>query len=434
MKAKNSGGPPPRQFAFGAALANPHFQAVLAILVALPAIGLYLWVALLSRLWWGQIPGRDFAVYLQAAGLLNHGQSPYAATQIAPDVMLTFGYVYTPLVAALLQPLARLPAAVAITTAAIAAQVAIAIFLITTLAALRVRSWPAIAALVALTVWFEPLLTNVFELQATLLLLALSGVWLFALRSDRGWGAGAAVGLSLAIKFMYVPLLVGPLRQRRLGMLMVTALAFLIPTLAAYPGYLPAFLSNVLLPMSGGSGFFDAQSPAWVVGRALHPEHLYLGAGSTPTDVRVLTLALTAAAIVVLWNSIPRVNRFETAHLSAAAMVATIPFVLPYIFPQHLVVLLLPLLVLVTEGVRNRNLALLTVVAVSWALISPVHAAFIDLVHTRPMDTLSLQVVADLSPIGGVALWVASIVWLRRAQKGAAVGPVAKLDPARTTA
>jgi hypothetical protein len=78
------------------------------------------------------------------------------------------------------------------------------------------------------------------------------------------------------------------------------------------------------------------------------------------------------------------------------------------------VLLLLPMLVLVAWGVRRRDWTVLAIVAVGYLLIGPGHNRFQTLLVSGYSNLLLLRVMAELSVLGVLAIWIASLVAIRR--------------------
>jgi hypothetical protein len=108
--------------------------------------------------------------------------------------------------------------------------------------------------------------------------------------------------------------------------------------------------------------------------------------------------------------------------LEAAAMVAATPLIASYSWGTHLVLLLLPMFVLVSWAIRRRDWQVVALVACAWLLIGPVHKLLQVLLVSGYSDLLVLRVLAEFGVVGVAAIWVASLVAVRRSANG--------LDPA----
>jgi hypothetical protein len=100
--------------------------------------------------------------------------------------------------------------------------------------------------------------------------------------------------------------------------------------------------------------------------------------------------------------------------LEAAAVVAVTPIVASYSWGTHLVLLLLPMLVLVAWAVRRRDWAVLGLVALGWALIGPGHHTFQTLLVSGYSNLVVLRLMAEFGVAGVFAVWVASLLAVRR--------------------
>jgi hypothetical protein len=112
-----------------------------------------------------------------------------------------------------------------------------------------------------------------------------------------------------------------------------------------------------------------------------------------------------------LWR--PRADRSSRA-LEAAAVVAVGPLVASYSWGTHLVLLLLPMLVLIAWAVRRRDWTVLCLVALGWALIGPGHNWFQVLLVSGYSNMTVLRLMAEFGVVGITAIWIASLVALRR--------------------
>ena len=95
-------------------------------------------------------------------------------------------------------------------------------------------------------------------------------------------------------------------------------------------------------------------------------------------------------------------------------MVAVGPLVASYSWGTHLVLLLVPMLVLIAWAVRRRDWLVLGLVALGWALIGPGHNWFQVLLVSGYSNMTVLRLMAEFGVVGITAIWVASLVALRR--------------------
>jgi arabinofuranan 3-O-arabinosyltransferase len=294
-------------------------------------------------------------------------------------------------------------------------QVALLVFLWTTLRALGVTDWQLALLLVLVVIGFEPVVGNFDEGQVNLVLLALSGVWLLAwVAGDRWWG-GAALGAAVAIKLLQAPLGLLLLWGRRWRMVVAAAVAGAALWLLAVPQYLPEYLFKVAPVLAGGTGLFENHSPGGTVARLLDPGTFMGAVRDTSPAARVITtaIALVSLAITFWVLRTPRGERTGRA-LEAAAVVAVGPLVASYSWGTHLVLLLLPMLVLTTWAVRRRDWRVLGLVALGWALIGPGHNWFQLLLVSGYPNLVVLRLMAEFGVAGITAIWIASLIAVRR--------------------
>ena len=100
--------------------------------------------------------------------------------------------------------------------------------------------------------------------------------------------------------------------------------------------------------------------------------------------------------------------------LEAAAIVAAGPLVATYSWGTHLVLLLLPMLVLVAWALRRRDWTVMALVAAGWMLIGPAHNLFQSLLVSGYSNLAVLRVMAEFGVTGISAIWVASLIAVRR--------------------
>jgi hypothetical protein len=405
-------------------LENRRFRTLLLAVTAVPIGAIYLWRTVVLPIIAGGLPADFSANYLAAAARIASGKDPYdlcvitgcgPATGLTPLPLAGAQYV-TPLpVAWMLQPLVgadpRLQLAVIIGVL----QLAVVVFLWTTLRAIGVADWQLALLLVLVVMAFEPVVGNFDEGQVNLVLLGLSGIWLLAwVAGDRWWG-GAALGTAVAIKLLQAPLGLLLVWGRRWKMLTAAAVAGGVLWLLAVPQYLPEYLFKVAPVLAGGTGLFENHSPGGTVARLLDPGTFLGAVRDTSPAARAITTVIAFIALAVTFWAIrgPRSDRTGRA-LEAAAMVAVGPLVASYSWGTHLVLLLLPMFVLITWSLRRRDWTVLTLVAVGWALIGPGHNWFQILLVSGYPNLVVLRIMAEFGVVGITAMWIASLLALRR--------------------
>ena len=409
-------------------LENARFRALLLVLAGVPIGALYIWRTLVLPLALGVVPGDLSENYLAAAARIAAGKDPYDLCAIqacggvhsggfVPLPLAGAQYVTPPPVAWMLQPLLHAGATVQLVVVIGVLQLSLAVFVVATLRALRVRSPQMALLLVLVTISFEPVAANFDEGQVNLVLLGLSGIWLLGwIAGDRWWG-GAALGAAVAVKLLQGPLGLLPIWGRRWRMLIGAVAAGLALWLLAVPQYLPEYLLKVAPVLSAGTGLFENHSPGGTVARLFDPA-TFLGVDrESPPAAKVITLVIALAVLVVTFWVLRRPARNPSGRaLEAGAMVAAGPLIASYSWGTHLVLLLLPMLVLIEWSVRTRRWAVLTAVSGGWLLIGPAHKYFQTLLLSGYPNLTVLRLMAELGVIGVTAIWVSALVAVRSAR------------------
>ncbi|MGH7904829.1 MAG: glycosyltransferase family 87 protein, partial [Candidatus Dormibacteraceae bacterium] len=310
------------------ALANPRFQTLLLVVAGLPLALEYGIHGLLQPLLGAGLPG-DLRVYLLGARDLAAGH-PYVSYYGGggwPDPGLRGGYSYPPLLAWALQPLAHVQTAGIEAAATILLEACLAVFLWAVIRALGVRDRHMAALLVLIALSFEPVWDNVYARQLNLVLLALTGLWFLGwVRGDRAW-PGAALGLAVALKLLQGPLLLLTAWGHRWQALAAGAATAAVLTAIAAPGYWGVFITRVLGPIDGGTGYVDNQAPIAVLQRLVQPASLHGQNMPVPGSLRVAGILLAATALGLTFARLRRPRGDADARaLEAAAVVALTPF------------------------------------------------------------------------------------------------------------
>lgn len=397
-----------------AALRNRRFRTVLLAISGIPISLLYVWQALILPIFFGGYLGDFQESYLRAAQRIASGQDPY-------DLCASMGcleptgpqYVMPPVLAWLLQPLVGVNGHLVTVGAVLVMNASLFVFVWLALRALHIRGRQFAALLVLVAIAFEPVVGNIQEGQVNLVLLALSGVWFYAWVEDRWWG-GAALGAAVALKLIQGPVVLLVLWARRWAMLAAAAGAGLILWLVGAPQYLMEYLFKVLPPVSAGTGFFENHSPGGTITRLFDPNTFILVRGS-PTPARVVTVLISVAVLVA---TLAAVNSSRDRALQAAAMVAATPMIASYSWGTHLVLLLLPMFVVICWAAPRREWGVLALVAASWLCIGPVHKLLQDLLVSGYTELVALRLLAEAGVVGIAALWVATLIAIRRSAHG----------------
>ena len=415
-------------------LDDRRFRTLLLSIASIPVGAMYVWRTLVLPALTGALPADFSANYMAAAARIAAGRDPYDLCAIqgcAPTpgaftpLPLAGAQYVTPLpVAWMLQPLLGLAPRLQLAIVIAVLQIALVVFLWATMRAVRVADWQMGLLLVLIAIGFEPVVGNFDEGQVNLVLLGLSGIWLLAwVAGDRWWG-GAALGAAVAIKLLQAPLGLLLLWGRRWRMVVAAAVAGAALWLLAVPQFLPEYLFKVAPVLAGGTGLFENHSPGGTVARLLDPGTFLGAVRDTSPAARGITTAIALVALAITFWVLrrPQSNRDGRA-LEAAAMVAVGPLVASYSWGTHLVLLLLPMVVLVAWAVRHRDRSVLGLVALGWLLIGPGHNWFQVLLVSGYPNMVVLRLMAEFGIIGITAIWIASLVALRRERSAYGLDP-----------
>ena len=397
------------------ALDNRAFRSLLLLLAGVPIGLVYLWQALIQPLAFGAYLGDFQESYLRAARRLANGSDPY-------DLCRMYGcfeptgpqYVMPPPLAWLLQPLIAVDSRAITVATILVLNASLFVFVLCALRALKVDEWQLGVLLVLVAISFEPVIGNIDEGQINLVLLALSGAWLWSWAGDSWWG-GIAMGAAVALKMIQAPVGLLILWARRWSMLAATIITGLGLLLLAAPQYLVEYLTSVLPSISQGTGLYENHSPGGTITRLLEPDTFLGVVHGSPPAARVITLVISLAALAVTFVVLrsPAASRNGRA-LEAAAVIAATPIVTSYSWGTHLVLLLVPILVLVAWGVRRRDWTVLALVAAGYLLLGVGHNRMQTLLVTGYSNLLVLRLMAELGVLGILAIWIAALMAVRR--------------------
>ncbi len=377
------------------ALDNRVFRSVLLVLAGVPIAAVYLWQALIQPLALGAYLGDFQESYMRAARRLAQSSDPY-------DLCRTMGcteptgpqYVMPPPLAWLLQPLTSVESHVITVGAILLLNASLFFFIFCALRALKVDEWQLTVLLILVAISFEPVIGNIDEGQVNLLLLALSGIWLWGWVGARWWG-GLAMGAAVAVKMIQAPVGLLILWARRWSMLAAAIVAGLGLWLLAAPQYLSEYLFSVLPTISAGTGLYENHSPGGTITRLLQPDTFLGMARGSPPAARVITAVIAVAAVAITFLVL---RSPATAHAGRSLEA-----------------------VLVAWGVRRRDWSVLALVAAGYLLLGPGHNRMQTLLVSGYSDLLVLRLMAELGVIGVLAIWTASLLALRR-ERAIAVG------------
>lgn len=397
------------------ALDNRGFRTLLLVVAGVPIAATYLWQALIQPLAFGAYLGDFQESYMRAARRLAAGLDPYDLCRTAGCLEPTGPqYVMPPPLAWALQPFISVDSRVITVAAILVLNASLFSFIFCALRALKVADWQLAVLLALIAISFEPVIGNIDEGQVNLVLLALSGVWLWGWVEERWWG-GIGIGLATAIKIIQAPVGLLILWARRWSMLATAIVAGLALWLLAAPQYMWEYLTSVLPAISAGTGQFENHSPGGTIARLIEPDTFLGVVRGSPPAARVITLVIALAALAITFVVIKAPAGYRTARaLEAAAIVAVTPIVTSYSWGTHLVLLLLPMFVLVTWSISRRDWTVLALVGVGFLLIGPGHNRFQALLISGYSNLFVLRILAEMGMVGILSVWIASLLALRR--------------------
>jgi hypothetical protein len=396
-------------------LANPRFRSVLLAWAGIPIAVLYLWQDVVQPLVYGAYLGDFQESYMRAAARLAQGKDPYDLCQTLGCLEPTGPqYVMPPPLAWLLQPAVPIDSHFVTVATILVLNASLFVFLLFVLRALHIDDWHLATLLFLIALAFEPVNGNIVEGQVNLLLLALSGLWLYAWVANRWWG-GAALGFGVALKLIQAPVGLLLVWGRRWRMLAAAVVAGLGIWLVAAPQYLIEYLTRVLPAISAGTGLFENHSPGGTITRLLQPDTFFGAERGSPLAARIITVVVAIAVVAITFLVLRSpASEWSGRALEAAAIVAATPLVASYSWGTHLVLLLLPMLVLVAWSVRRGDWLILGLVAIGWILIGPAHYWMQSLLASGYPNVVVLRFMAEFGVVGITAIWIAALVAVRR--------------------
>jgi alpha-1,2-mannosyltransferase len=390
----------------------------------------------------------DFGQFQRAAQDLSAGRNPYDFfVNLHCESWCLGGYIYTPLLAELIRPLAGMPLARAATVWLVLSHLMVLATVIILWRALRGRTTTAaMAAMLAAGLLFQPLFENFSYVQiGTLLLLILTGAAALHLkaRARPGFGAGLLIGLATVLKV--TPLLTAPavlpvgwlgtrgrqsIREAAAGVagIAVATLALVVGMLLFVP-YTLDFFTQVLPHIGGGTSAYENKSFPSIIGRAVD-----LAREVQPAwGIGMPDSKLVAAATMVLFlgPTIWLAARAEVAgplvwRARAAAFgayVAAMPIVSTITWRHHMVINLLAMALLLPalwplEGAPASR-------AARWLLAISYPLTYVEqevahhlarpyaIAHPTLIDAARVLVIEDLNLFGMICLWLACLLALR---------------------
>ncbi len=295
---------------------------------------------------------QDLDTYLAAGRDLTAGRPIYAAflQHPFPDPTLRPAYIYPPVFTLFIVPLTWVPAAAAAWAWRLAMQAALVVAMVVFLRYVR-GAWPVVWVGLLLTFSFYPLLVDVTEGQANLLVLALLVLGVVGILQGQS-AAGAWLGAAAALKLTPLLLLGWLIVTRRwraagflgLGFLGVTAVGAVIR-----PADSLTFVTQVLPALGHGTAYYSNQSLYGVLGRLLTANPY-----TNPWLAFPWEAGLAAAAGALLLGSWAVSAQKLDPAAAAFAFLPLLPLLSTVTWEHHLVVLL-PVIWLIVARLAARG-------------------------------------------------------------------------------
>lgn len=299
--------------------------------------------------------GEDFAVYYLASRALQQGRNIYtlsdadwaALAAAAQVVAYQEPYLYPPLIAGVLRPIAPLP----FTTALLLWRIGtIGALLVTALCLSQFLRQRWVDPLVfAGAAFFIPALTTLYAGQANTLVLAALAAWLLLDQRHRVWWSGIALAFSLLIKPLSIALAVYLVWRRawkRLAALVVGiaiggGVMLIVAGLPANLDYLHSIFA--VIP-SSPTAYPPNQSVFGFFARLLTTNEYAPALANLPAVGYALALFAAGALILLAaYLTWPR-RRPDTFALGAGLVLVTFSLIAPASWYHHAVIDLIPLL------------------------------------------------------------------------------------------
>lgn len=378
----------------------------------------------------------DFIDYYRAANYVAHGQGVYTDfDQFWGTEHWAIAYIYPPLFAVTLIPIAALPLAVAGRLWLLLIHVAFLAALLLLFAVQPRLSRTAKVTIAVLYYLFLPLyLTLKFQQVAALWLLLLLAV-LWAYQRRRLFWAGLFYSLAACLKVIPVLLILFFLRKRefRLSAWCLGILAAITAAEVLLVKDAIGYATRVLPTIGLGTSNRDNASLNGLLSRTIEIFPQATGPLSPKLVVSALVLAAIAVFLAVTLKAIvPGASTPEHRQLEFALFISVLPIISSVSWQHHLVTLLLPIGLLVGHFYRQRALrwGQLLVLAAAYLLLW-VDWRFFGLNEPDPQGWYGAAVLAATSfrLVGMLLLW-GLLLHVVRATRPAGARPVALLPAA----
>jgi len=171
--------------------------------------------------------------------------------------------------------------------------------------------------------------------------------------------------------------------------------------------------------ISQGTGLFENHSPGGSIARLIQPDTFLGAVHGSPAPARVITIVISLAVVGATFMVLRSPAKSATGRsLESAAIVAATPLIASYSWGTHLVLLLLPMFVLLAWSIPRRHWLVVGLVAAGWLLIGPGHKLMQALLVSGYSNLAVLRLMAEFGVVGVTAIWVATLVAVRRSANG----------------
>lgn len=404
------------------ALANPRFRLLLLVVAGVPITVQYVIHGLLLPLLQLGAENDLLSGYIPAARILAGGGDPYRTACTGPTcfpLLGPFSAFQPPAMLWLLQPVTHVDPRLVDAMALLAANLLVLVFIGLTLRLLEVRDRQLLALCGLLVIGWSPVMLNLLERQPELLLLVLTAAWALAHASRRfELGGGLALGVAAALKLTQGPLLLLPLLRRRWANLTGAAVGWVALWALAVPGLLPEYFAKVLPSISSGTGHGHNVALAGTLERIFQPQSLYGTVAGSAAPVRYLAAAAALLALAATVAVLPKEPERDDRLLEVAAFTAWAPLAATLVWPAHLVLELIPILILVVLGLRSRSPWPVGLALAGWVMIGLVNQAFLAMTAAPALyGPLAVHLMAESGAAGQLLVWAGALVALRQARQ-----------------
>lgn len=360
----------------------------------------------------------DFLQFYDAAAALNRGGDPYDAfLRGCPGLHWCLGgYIYPPLLAELMRPLALLSPQSAVRAWLVVSQLCLLGAALLTWRALRGRvPAAAMSLLLVAALVFRPLQYTLYFAQVGLLLVLVLAFASARYMSSDEPAAGAAIGLATILRVSPILLLPALLRRWRALLAMVVSAGLVLAVLAILTPHTAEYFTKVLPRIGGSTGDLDNQAPLGVLLRAAALWGLP-APGGAPATLVIALLVLGPTMLVALRRD------GEPARRGAVigAFLAAMPIVSSLTWHHHLVTELVVYAALLPALCRPGMRLPVVLATISYPLMwldrhyTDALAVGFGVAQPAGWRVAPFLLLTGLNLVGMLCLWLAALAALRR--------------------